>query len=183
MSPDGKTVALQVTVPRMGPDVWTVAWGDPASARALVSTAAREGTSSFSPDGRFLAYDSNDSGRPEVYVRALHGDAPRRQVSNRGGSAPHWVRSTGEILYLSWSPPRRMIMSASVATNSDLRIQEPREICEIPPSIRLVSRFLDTTADGQRFLMVQTLDERPAQVVVIPDFREELEARLAATPR
>ena len=75
------------------------------------------------------------------------------------------------------------MVSASVTTSPELRVQEPRDLFEIPSSVRALYRPYDVSADGQRSLMVEAVDVPPPQIVVIPEFREELEARLAATPR
>ena len=176
VSPDGQRVAFIAVIPA-GLDIWTVDRGDPTSARPLVARAAAEALATFSPDWRFLAYASNDSGRKEVYLRALQGDQSRHQVSHKGGNSPLWSPEGREIFYESGA----RMMSASVATAPDLRIGEPRELFEIPSSIRggIAGRSYDVTPDGQRFLMVQWPEGSTPQIVVIPDFREELLARLA----
>jgi hypothetical protein len=67
--------------------------------RAFRKTPYQERYGTFSPDGRWLAYESNETGRPEVYVEAFPGPGERYQVSADGGTEPLWSRGSGEIFY------------------------------------------------------------------------------------
>ena len=77
------------------------------------------------------------------------------------------------------------MMSASIATAPELRSGEPQVLFEIPSSLRggVAGRSYDVTPDGQHFLMVQRPEGPTPQIVVIPDFREEILARLAASAK
>ncbi len=74
--------------------------------RAIRPDALQRGVSGFSPDGRWLAYASNESGQSEVYVQPYPGPGPRQQVSTDGGTAPAWARDARELFYhdhtISW---------------------------------------------------------------------------------
>jgi Tol biopolymer transport system component len=96
-SPDGRLLAL-----KKGGGIWiaTVA-SDRATVEPLTHTAAVELWPEFSPDGRWLAYGSNDSGRFEVYVQPYPGPGPRLQVSLEGGSSPAWNPAGGELFFVS----------------------------------------------------------------------------------
>jgi eukaryotic-like serine/threonine-protein kinase len=97
-SPDGR--ALSVTVLRSG--LWSFPL-DPAQKPTLIRAgfAAETWQSEFSPDGRWLAYVSAESGRTEVYVEPVPANGARWQVSTNGGAEPHWRRDTGELFYLT----------------------------------------------------------------------------------
>ena len=108
----------------------------------------------FSPDGRWLAYVSNESGREEVYVQAftpssLHSG--RWQISTFGGSAPRWRRDGRELFYIASD---QKLMAAPVASNGTFQAGPPKPLFQTRSSGFL--RY-DVTANGQRFLVNTTL--------------------------
>ena len=91
----------------------------------------------FSPDGRWLAYVSNESGRAEVFVQAFPGGQPRTQVSTAGGTQVRWSADGGEIFY---SAPDGMMMAAAVA------------LSDASPDVKLpVPLFRHTSQPGRTF--------------------------------
>ena len=96
-------------------DVWSVSLDDKASV-PLVQTTYDERYGVPSPDGRWLAYVSNESGTYEVNVRALHGPGVRRQVSTKGGSQPQWRPDTGELIYMA---PDRTLVAVDFQSGRD----------------------------------------------------------------
>ena len=99
----------------------------------------------LSPDGRFLAYISDESGRPEAYVLQMGTSAPGTRVSVSGASLLRWSRDGTEILYTT---PGQELFSAPVAISPSLRVGTPRMLFVLPPS---GWRAFDVSADG-RFL-------------------------------
>ena len=75
-------------------DIWVLSIGD-RKTRAVIQTAANEMSPEFSPDGRWLAYVSNQSGRNEVYVQPYPGPGERHLISTSGGEQPAWDRNGG----------------------------------------------------------------------------------------
>lgn len=121
---------------------------------------------SFSPDGRWIAYASNESGRNEVYVAAFPGPGGKWQVSTAGSNYHRWRRDGKEIFYLSID---NRIMAATVNDQGALfEVGDVRPLFTIPVT---AGRFpYDVSADGQRFLVNtfadQTLTPEPMTVVV-----------------
>ena len=109
----------------------------------------------FSPDGRWVAYVSNDSGQDEVYVSPFPGPGARVQVSAGGGTQPRWRRDGGELFYLS---PESKIMAAEVTAGAqNFRVGAVRELFKLS-GLGIVPGYLyDVTSDGQKFLLVQDL--------------------------
>ena len=120
VSPDGGLVAFTQANSRSDADIWILPLEGERTARVFVQSPFWEDGASFSPDGRFLAYDSDESGRPEVYVQAFPAPGWRRQVSADGGRLPVWSRDGREIYFRNGdkvmaarvlrvrsSPPRR----------------------------------------------------------------------------
>ncbi|MGB2714376.1 MAG: hypothetical protein WBC51_09375 [Vicinamibacterales bacterium] len=110
----------------------------------------------FSPDGRFLAFNSNDSGRFQIYARALDptaGTADRKQVSPEGGiGGIVWRRDGKEIFYLS-QPPRQTVMAVEVNTKPTFDVRPPQRLFEMPAPIVAPAQLSNiSSADGQRFV-------------------------------
>ncbi len=153
---------------------------DSAEPEMLVDTPAVEGDPDFSPDGRFFAFDSDETGQSEVYVMEV--ESRRRfqvSTSTRGGESPRWSRDGTEIYYGSINLPGILVAEVDVEART---ASEPFEISDIR---RRVRTNFDVTADGQRFLVTAFLaadvdDATPAtpRINVILNWFEELKQRV-----
>jgi len=150
-APDG-TLAYVERNPTTGRDILLLPAGD-GTPRTLLATPADEGTPKFSPDGRWLAYVANDTGRNEVYVRALTGAARPTRISTQGGAEPVWAPDGSELFYREGNS----MMAITIARgNPD---EAPRALFEGDFARGTIdSPNYDVMPDG-RFVMVQ----RPAQ--------------------
>ena len=109
----------------------------------------------FSPDGRFVAYSSNESGRSEIYVQPYPGPGGRWQVSTAGGADPVWRRDGKELFYLS---PDRKLMAVAVKAGATFEAEAPQALFDA--RIREdPDRHFDVSADGQRFLITMPLGD------------------------
>jgi serine/threonine-protein kinase len=155
-----------------GWDIWDISLDGNRRARPLMETRFSEWDGVISPDGRWLAFGSNESGRAEVYVRAYHDDRVGRKwlVSTNGGWEPHWSRTGRELFYRNVD----RLMSVAVSEGPTFRAAEPVALFERP--------FVtyDVAPDGKRFVLLEDAEQEPErlQVVVIPDWFEELKARV-----
>jgi serine/threonine-protein kinase len=138
----------------------------------------------FSPNGRYLAYQSNESGRDEIYVRPFpRVDSGRWQVSTAGGTRPVWARSGRELFYLDASHALTSVqVSASGPTFS---AGKPATVFETAYVESNPSRHYDVSADGQRFLMIKdgpaNPSAMPARLVVVEHWFEELIQHVSTT--
>jgi serine/threonine-protein kinase len=134
--------------------------------RVIVRSDADDLAGTFSPDGRWITYWSDESGRNEVYVRPRSG-AGRWQISNDGGSEPRWVLD-GEIAYLSGTK----IMSVAVTTSPGFSAGKPRLFLDVNAS------DFDLTRDG-RVLIVEAPDSTssPGRLNVVVNWFEEIRRR------
>lgn len=108
---------------------------------------------SFSPDGKLIVYQSNESGREEIYIRAFPSESGQWQVSNLGGTRPQWSNDGKEIYYLG--PNAGSMMAAGVrAAGSAIQVDAPRQLFAAPIAPTAFNPYA-VTADGQRFLAVQ----------------------------
>jgi Tol biopolymer transport system component len=122
-------------------------------AQLMADTPYVEDQSQVSPDGRWIAFNSDESGRWEVYVARFPDVTDRRQVSSAGGVQPRWRRDSGELYYLSLDG---VVMAAAVeAGGRENRLGAPRALfrTQVSPSPNVPQ--YDVTADGQRFLVLE----------------------------
>lgn len=172
-SSDGKTVALVEVHPDSGNDIMIL---DVRAKRVtpFLNTKSDEQFPDFSPDGRWLAYSSDESGRAEVYVRAFPGPGMKLQVSSGGGAEPLWARNGRRLYYRRGN----QLWAVDILTEGGFEAGRPRLLFEKPGYISLSPvRGYDLSLDGQRFLMVK-LDQRkptPAtEMTLIQNWFEEL---------
>jgi serine/threonine-protein kinase len=149
----------------------------------FLQTPFSEMAPAFSPDGRWLAYQSNESGNYEVYVRPFPGGAGRRQISNDGGRFPRWSHSGRELLYQA---DDRIMVSAYTANGDSFVAEKPSPWTgkSLPSNLTFGSTF-DPAPDGKR-LVVLVPSERPEDqpsrnhVVFLMNFFDELRRRTQA---
>jgi serine/threonine-protein kinase len=140
----------------------------------LLETPEGEGPAVFSPDGRWLAYDSDLSGRDEVYIRPASGQGEPIQVSTGGGRHPVWRGDGQEIFYATAS---EAIMAVAVRFTLAPVLAAPTELFRV----RLFndnSRPYTVTEDGQRFVVLQDLATTPASIIVVQNWFRELDEKI-----
>jgi Tol biopolymer transport system component len=178
-SADGRWLVYYDSDPATGFDVWALPSGGDRKPRAVVRTPFAEQYPRLSPDGRWLAYTSNESGRSEVLVQSFPEPAGRTQISTNGGIEPVWSRDGRELFYLNGDA----MMAVEIRTSPTFTAGSPRKLFEgrYVPSPNGVSSY-DVSQDGQRFLRVQPLHPDPPtdQIQVTLNWFEELK-RLVPT--
>jgi hypothetical protein len=182
-SPDGATLAFVEDHPDTG---WDILVLDLRSRRitTFLNSQAGEGWPEFSPDGRWMAYGSNESGRFEVYVRPYPGPGGKWLISQEGGVEPLWARNGKQLFYRSTDGGQVWVVD--VRTEGGFSPSKPRILFKAPglgPGGPI--RSWDLSLDGQRFLMVKMEETKPTPVtemVLVQNWFEELK-RLAPTGR
>ena len=158
--PDGS--GLLVTDARSGqnPDISLVPTSGKGPATPVLNAPASERLPQISPDGRFIAYESDESGRMEIYVRPYPDvNAGKWPISIAGGTKVAWSPAGGELFYVDASS---MLMSVRVQTSPAFKAGIPVKLFEARNISTLVSgRFYDVTRDGQRFVMIKELPPPP----------------------
>ena len=167
--PDGDALAFYEVHPSTRRDLHVLDLGD-GTLNPFLMTSDNEKGPVFSPDGRFIAYDSDESGRYEVYVRPYPGPGGKWIVSTNGGSGPRWSSETGELFYWEGS----QVMAVSVETEPEFEVGRPYTLFR---NSQVVSSTYDVAPDGQSFFVVRR-DSSPTELRVIFNWFEELE-RLA----
>jgi hypothetical protein len=163
-------------------DIWVMPLAD-RKPQPFLATRFNEGGASFSPDGRWLAYVSNESGRPEIYVQPYPGPGGKWQISTEGGTEPLWNRNGRELFFRNGNK----MMAVKVATQPAFTPTKPMMLFEKEFA---VSQFpatgiaYDVSADGQRFLMVEESDESsPQQINVVLNWFNELQRTAPLQPQ
>jgi serine/threonine-protein kinase len=174
-SPDGRSL-LFTSHSSACSDVWIFADGQ---ASPLLDSPAAEWLATFSPDGRFFAFDVSEAGQSTstVYVQPFPGSGPRTAVSVGDGNLPWWGRDGRHLYYVSG---RKKVMSVAVQTEPTLRLGRPQLMFEAEADLRW--QGFDVTADGRLLVSRPRRTEGPAELEVILNWFEELE-RLAPHPR
>jgi serine/threonine-protein kinase len=121
------------------------------AAQMIIADAFQESAPALSPDGRWLAYQSSEPGRAEVYVRPFPGPGPRVPVSLNGGTEPCWSRDGRELFYREGD----VMMVASVRTQPAFEVTERRRLFSGAYLPGGAFREYDVTPDGRRFVMVR----------------------------
>ena len=98
-SPDGQVLAFTEADPTTGFDIWMLGLQGDRKPRPFLQTPANEGGPAFSPDGHWVAYLSDESGRQEIYVRPFPGPGGKWQISSEGDTEPMWARNGRELFY------------------------------------------------------------------------------------
>jgi serine/threonine protein kinase/dipeptidyl aminopeptidase/acylaminoacyl peptidase len=138
----------------------------------LLATPFSETTPQFSPDGRWLAYASNESSRSEVYVRAVSASGAKWPVSISGGIRPRWSRDGREIFFIA---PEDTLMAVDVATGSEFRVAVPRPLFRVDFKIVDIGYPYDVSPDGKRFLINEVVEEgQPATITVVQNWTSKL---------
>jgi serine/threonine-protein kinase len=173
-SPDGKVLVFSENDPETGFDIWSLDL-EVGKAEPVLDTTFDELHGALSPDGRWLAYVSNESGTYEIYLTPFPDPGGKWQISTEGGDNPKWARGGTELLYRNGDK----MMSVSVSTEPELRAGKPSVLFEWrhPPRLfeGLYRRYYDVTPDGQRFLMIEGEEgEASKQLHVVLNWAEEL---------
>ena len=156
--PDSNILAFTQQSPDTGYDIMTLSMeGDeksgwkPGAPTPFLNTAATEWQESFSPDGRWLAYASNESGRDEIYVRPYPGPGGKWQISANGGSFAKWSRNGKEIVYLE--PGGKLMVVQQTAAGDTFRASQAQPWAS--GQVNVSVRAFDVYPDGKRLIVLK----------------------------
>jgi Tol biopolymer transport system component len=188
-TPDGKRLAYVEIAGNI--QIWTVPLEDQGgqlkagAPEPFLKSSFVDQSPSFSPDGQWLAYQSTESGKNEVYVRAFRPPSSRQggkwQISNNGGTGPRWSRGGHELVYQSGD----QIMTASYTVNGDTFVAEkPRVwIAKLGAAVVANATGWDLAPDGKRVAVLTPVESADApkqehEVVFLLNFFDELRRRV-----
>jgi Tol biopolymer transport system component len=186
-SPDGKRLVFVNVNPQSGPDLWTLPIENdgtvlrPGKSEVFLATPFQELQAAFSPDGKWLAYYSDESGAFEVNVRAFPDKGSKWQISNSGGMYPVWSRNGRELFYRTQD---NQIMVVNYTSKGDSFVADkPRVWSE--RRIANIGQFMnyDVAPDGKRIAAIMAAETPEAQttqshVIFLMNFFDELRRRV-----
>ena len=166
-SPDGRFILYLATGGTTGYDLWVLPLSGDRKPFPFLQTPFNEGPGQFSPDSRWIAYASNESGRNEIYVAPFPGPGGKWQISTAGGNLPRWRHDGKELFYLA--PDNKLMVAAVNGQGAAFEVGAVGPLFEQmrPTGQRYI---YDVSPDGQRFLVNtvgnQTAPTTPITVVV-----------------
>ena len=170
-SADGRWITFTTYGQGRGPgtnaDLWILSVAD-RKAAVFLRTEFSESGGQFSPDGRWMAYVSDESGRPEVYVQHFPGPGGKWQASPAGGHSPRWSRDGRELFYVA---PGDNLMSIDVKGGEAFGAGVPKLLFGAPMLLSVLGTQYDVSADGQRFLVNRrAADTAEAPITLVVDW-------------
>jgi len=171
-SPDGALLAIDLDRPGTEGDIWLVSLEGEPRARPFLETRFDESRAVFSPDGDFLAYVSDETGRREVYLRRVDDPARRWAVSAGGGYSPQWSRDGRELFFVT----DRHMMAVAVDVMGKVEVGSARSLFQVPE--RISAYNYGVSPDGQSFYMVERGATRrsPTELNLVLNWAEELKS-------
>jgi Tol biopolymer transport system component len=182
-SPDGRRLAFYELDPHTNRDLWTLGLEDvesdrpkPGKPEPFLVTPFDERWPMISPDGQWLAYQSDESGRNEVYARPFPGPGGKWQISTGGGDHPVWSKKDHQLFFRT----REGMMVASYTTSGETFLASKPRLWTAKKDL---GEFFDLAPDGKRFAVVQeeaSEQNGPQHVMVLQNFFDELRRRAPA---
>ncbi|MEP7273037.1 MAG: hypothetical protein ABI882_16170, partial [Acidobacteriota bacterium] len=170
-SANGRSILYEQLNPKTNEnDLWVLLLDDRKPVPFL-QTPFDEASARFSPDGRWIAYVSNESGNREVYVQTFPASGGRWPISAKGGDSPRWRRDGKEIFYVD---PDAKVMAVEVKTGSAFEAGIPKVLFDVGALRSTFRGGYAVTADGQRFLFVSRGEETDPSLAVVVNWTVEL---------
>jgi serine/threonine-protein kinase len=174
-SQDGRSIIVMVRAATSSDDLWLLSIDDEITARPLLQTRFSERLGRISPDGRWLAYNSNESGRQEVYVQAFPGLGNKVPISANGGSQPVWAADGKELFYRG----EGNLMVVTVVPGETFAVTSPQPLFPDHYAVQTGTHTgYDVSKDGKRFLMIKSKAPQLTNLNVAFNWFEEVK-RLA----
>ncbi len=175
-SPDGKELAYIAESPETGTDIWILPLEGERKPRPFLRTRFKEWFPEFSPDGHWLAYESDESGGFEIYVQQYPGPGRKVQISNEGGSRPVWSHDGRTLFYRNGDK----LMQVKIETKPTLLAGTPQQMLQ--GNYFLSGHYFDVMPDGKQFVFIKETEQARAatQINVVLNWFDVLKHRMSA---
>ena len=175
-SPDGRYLMFRTGTSGTGDgfDLWILPLFGDRKSFPYITGPGDQLYAQFSPDGRWVAYTSNETGRNEVYAAPIPWTGAKWQVSQNGGMLPRWRRDGAELLFAGFSSGQFVAAQVN-GRGSNFEVGEIRDLFSInnmSPSI--ASAQYDVSADGKRFLVITTGEGGTLPLTLVQNWTAEL---------
>ena len=184
ITPDGSQLVARRDSANTAQDLIVMSLAGARVKTPLLQSKFNERNGEVSPNGKWLAYDSNESGTYEVYVRPFpNSQGGRWPISSGGGSQPVWTRDGRELIY---AVPANRLMGVSITGGGTFAASAPHVIVEVKRFFGTLARTYDVSPDGKRFLIIEegedTAATGAANMIVVTNWLEDLK-RLLREPK
>jgi Tol biopolymer transport system component len=169
-SSDGKFIIFESSDTQTGANLWVLPLFGEMKPYVVLQTEFHETHGRFSPDNRWLAYVSNESGRNEVYVQSFPPSGGKWQVSTTGGAQPHWRADGKELFYLT---PDRKLMAVDVNPQQTFEVGAPKLLFQTTVARYEAPNRYAVSRDGQRFLINSAVKEVSHNMTVVLNWTAE----------
>jgi Tol biopolymer transport system component len=159
-SSDGRYILYQSDSPKTDADLWALPLVGDRKQVMVAQTAFDEVDGRFSPNGRWLAFVSNEGGRGEIYVQPFPGPGSKSQVSAGGGTMPRWRRDGRELFYVA--PDSRLMAVSITPRESALGAAAPSALFTLPKAVGY-----EPSLDGQRFLVNAVVSDASPITIIL----------------
>jgi Tol biopolymer transport system component len=166
-SPDGRYLIYFRSDPKTQLDLWLLPMVGDRKPVPFLHGTFNESQAQFSPDGKWLAYVSDELGTPQITVVAFPTPGGVRQVSTAGGSQPRWQRDGKELYYVALD---RKMMSVRVTTGATFDAETPRPLFETQLPVAPMRQGYAVSADGKRFLVTVPLEVGSTPMTIIQNW-------------
>ena len=176
ISPDGKRL-IYTSSGEVGRGLRIITLDSPGTPRSFLEKPTALTGSRISPDGRYVAYESWEGGRPGIYIRPFPEGEGQWEIAANQATNPRWNRRGGELYYLDNYGPQSRLMVIPIETKGQLTTGQPRELFSLEKVSPTTFDFIamDVSADGQRFVFVKPLSKssRHGNIIVVQNWAAE----------
>jgi len=173
---DSRSLVVVATGKNGDFDLDTMSLGSDRKLGALIATPYNEAWPAVSPDGRWLAYQSDESGQGEIYVRDLRGSGGKFIVSQNGGAEPVWSRDGRELFYRGFATQGAALISAALQLTPEFRVVSRTPLFDVAPYEAATPHAnYDVSPDGKSFIMVH--QGQLSQIIIVQNWQEEVRHR------
>ena len=177
-SSDGKWLVVEDNSRDTGRDLWVVSLDGKTQPRPIARTRFHEWGGRLSPDGRSMAFVTDESGTSEVYLMPFSGVGDKKRISTTGGISPRWRRDGKELFYVS--PDSGSVMAVAVAATTTLTVSLPVRLFDVEPAgpVRRPREIgYDVSPDGHAFLLSTPSEQvLPGGIAVVLNWHQEISA-------
>jgi Tol biopolymer transport system component len=171
-SADGKFILYTRNDLKTKNDIWVLPLEGDRNPFAFFQSPAEDQAAVFSPDGHWIAYQSSESGNPEVYVQTFPVSSGKWPISNKGGLRPRWRSDGKELFYIT---PEGKLMAVEIKAGSTFEPGVPSLLFDVATARALPNTPYDIAADGQRFLFISgRVDASPSSLAVVLNWTADL---------
>jgi len=178
LTPDGTAAVYRTTRPTTNMDLMYQSLSDASHNTPVAGSQFAESMPAISPNGKLIAYISNDAGPMDVYVQPLTASTGRIPVSTGGGSEPRWSRDGSRIFYRV----NHRMMAATVVTSPQLSVTRRDTLFDDRFNVDPWHANYDVAPDGQHFLMLEPVDNN-VQIVMVQNWARVVREKMAAARR